>query len=417
MDLVHSDEVFDLNGNTSLEYKRCNPLLKLLGQIETIKLAAEREYYVADSLQYLFPLSFLQLYPPSDPKKPNDPRLQDDKLDFQKQNLHEFHLDDTTVVRGLVRIDHNLFPFLKVSYKGGPDSKLGRLLGESPGQYVTLSITIGSNGPTLIRVPYSHETNLYNIELWGADLPITALKEALDSKGRQSLDAGCLVNRPDLLVGNMENFGRDSLAEKDVASVDPQNVYHPILPLRLRVCWRACNKAVQDPADKAEYTYAFSMLRRGWENYLSVGVSEMTHGQPGGLQYRNLFSNYVGKCRDMLELGRTLEPWNIDAFGNKPPRDKVEPFFCVNFMDLLLLNKDTGIGLHRHRDNQEAYSIAQGRGIMVVGDWCKMPERDRCFEVRTVKSGDVVLIRGGNLHGLMNATDERLVMHVFGSYD
>jgi len=32
-------------------------------------------------------------------------------------------------------------------------------------------------------------------------------------------------------------------------------------------------------------------------------------------------------------------------------------------------------------------------------------------------SGDFVMLRGGNLHGLMNPTDEDLFLLIFGGYD
>jgi hypothetical protein len=54
---------------------------------------------------------------------------------------------------------------------------------------------------------------------------------------------------------------------------------------------------------------------------------------------------------------------------------------------------------------------------MVVGDWCKMPERDRCLEVRTLESGHLAMLKGGNLHALMNPTDEPLSLFMCGGYD
>jgi len=54
---------------------------------------------------------------------------------------------------------------------------------------------------------------------------------------------------------------------------------------------------------------------------------------------------------------------------------------------------------------------------MVVGDWCKVPECDRCLEVRTLEPGHLAMLKGGNLHGLMNHTDENLSLFMFGGYD
>jgi hypothetical protein len=43
---------------------------------------------------------------------------------------------------------------------------------------------------------------------------------------------------------------------------------------------------------------------------------------------------------------------------------------------------------------------------MVVGDLCKMPNRERCFEARTLKPGHLAMLEGGNLHSLINPSDE-----------
>ncbi len=56
-------------------------------------------------------------------------------------------------------------------------------------------------------------------------------------------------------------------------------------------------------------------------------------------------------------------------------------------------------------------------GSMVVGDWAKMPSRERCFEVRTLRSGHMAMLKGGNLHALMNSTDEDASLFMFGGYD
>ena len=90
---------------------------------------------------------------------------------------------------------------------------------------------------------------------------------------------------------------------------------------------------------------------------------------------------------------------------------------AVDYMDLHILKPDCGIGLHRHRDNQEVFLMMEGRAYMVVGDWCRMPARERSFEVRTLRAGHFAMLKGGNLHGLMNATDEDIHLFMFGGYD
>ena len=129
-----------------------------------------------------------------------------------------------------------------------------------------------------------------------------------------------------------------------------------------------------------------------------------------------LLSNY-GRFAGSGELSRGLQSWNFNAFGKKDGTGLVEPFMAVDYMDLHILMPECGIGLHRHRDNQEVFLMMEGRGYMVVGDWCKMPQRERAFEVRTLRAGHFALLKGGNLHALMNATDENIALFMFGGYD
>ncbi len=158
------------------------------------------------------------------------------------------------------------------------------------------------------------------------------------------------------------------------------------------------------------------MKLRGWDNFLAAGTSNNPHGGIGKLDYRNLISNY-GRFAGSGELARTIEPWSFDAFGNKQGQTSREEFMAVDYMDLHIVHEDCGIGLHRHRDNQEVFLMVDGRALMFVGDWCKMPERERSIEVRTLRSGHMAMLKGGNLHGVINTTDERMILFMFGGYD
>ena len=46
-------------------YDSNNPLVRVMREVERVTLAAERDAYLADSLQYLFPYRDLALYGPS----------------------------------------------------------------------------------------------------------------------------------------------------------------------------------------------------------------------------------------------------------------------------------------------------------------------------------------------------------------
>ena len=127
-------------------------------------------------------------------------------------------------------------------------------------------------------------------------------------------------------------------------------------------------------------------------------------------------SNY-GRYAGSGDLARQLEAWNFDALGSKNHGNRREDFMAVDYMDLHILRPGCGIGLHRHRDNQEVFFMMDGRGYMVVGDWAKPDGRERSFEVRTLRAGHFAMLKGGNLHGLMNPSDENMSLFMFGGYD
>lgn len=416
MNLVHTDSVFQVAKGTAPDYDRGNSLVQLMKLMQKTRLAAGRENYLAHSLQYLFPFKFLELYGPAgDDFDQPDPTKQDNKLDFQKQNVRRFHTTDTYLVRGLVSVGDWTGPFLRVSYRGGVDSKLSAASGHTLGDRIKLWLKVGASAtPQYVTVPYNPESDRYEVEFWG--YPAAGLLSQLDELGRASFDRGELLVRTDLIHGDISKFDRGGLNEVRIVNYETANTMHPVLPLHVELAWTDLSEKFWDSQDGANYQYEFNMILRGWDSYLETGISPNPHGGVGFLEYRNLMSNYGGKAgRD--ELGRTLEPWNFDAFGKKDHGGVAEKFMAVDYMDLHILKGNCGIGLHRHRDNQEIFLMMEGTAFMVVGDWCEMPERERTFEVRTLLPGHFAMLKGGNLHGLMNATDEDISLFMFGGYD
>ena len=417
MEIIHSDAVFRVTPGTTPDYDTGNPLLKLAGIIEKLSLAGSRERYDSDQLQYLFPIQSLTLYGPAGQDADIlDPTLQDNKTDFQKQNVREFVATDTYAIRGIVSVGSWSGPFLRLSYVGGPDSVLARAANSPLGDAIGLWLKVGATQTvTQLRVPYNPASHRYEIELWG--YPGNDLRTLLyDDKELAAFDRNELIVDLDLVHGDVTNFFRAGLDGKFLNEVAPTDTMHPVLPLRLEVAWVTSDGKTWDSRNGANYIYEFNMIKRGWDNYLGVGVSPNPHGGIGFLEYRNLLSNY-GRYSKMNELSRNLEAWMFDAFNSKQHTHATEPFLSVDYLDLHIMKSFCGIGLHRHRDNSEVFFIIQGRGLMVVGDWCKMPERERCFEVRTLRSGELAMLRGGNLHGLMNPTDEDTFLMMFGGYD
>lgn len=415
MFIVHADSVFKVEPDTTPPYDRGNPLLKLMNLLEKTRLAAERDFYLRDYLQYLFPFESLEFYGPQGADANNlDPQAQDNKTDFQKQNVRDFRSTDTFLIRGLVALGDWTGPFLRLSYRGGTDSRLSVATNHQLGEKIKLWIKVGAQTPALITVPYNPLSDRYEVEIWGypnADLP-----SQLDEKGSKALERGELIVRTDLIRGDRANFNREGLNDLDLRQVAPDDAMHPILPLHIELAWVNFEEKIWDSQTGANYHYEFNMMLRGWENFLGTGISSNPHGGVGFLEYRNLLSNY-GRYLTSNELGRQLESWNFDAFGSKNHGNRREDFLAVDYMDLHILKPNCGIGLHRHRDNQEVFLMMAGRGYMVIGDWCKMPERERSFEIRTLRSGHMVMLKGGNLHALMNATDEDISLFMFGGYD
>lgn len=209
---------------------------------------------------------------------------------------------------------------------------------------------------------------------------------------------------------------------------------HPIRPLVLELAWANQSANVWDSRDGQNHRYEFNMLLRGWNHYFQVGQSKNPHGGVGFLEFRNLFSGYFDHESERRaafggdwapELSRDLEGWNFDAStwhpaGRRGPKaggPKREDFLAVEYMDLHILQPDCGIGIHRHRDNQEVFFLMQGKGLMVVGDWAKFPKRQRAFEIRTMLPGDLTVCKTGQLHALYNALDEPASLFMFGGYD
>ncbi|MBO3752411.1 hypothetical protein J5X84_40680 [Streptosporangiaceae bacterium NEAU-GS5] len=411
--IVHSDSVFRVDPGKPPDYDADNPLLRLLGLVEQARLAAELDCYEPASLQYLFPIRWLELYGPTAPDTDQlDPTRQDSKTDFQKQNIRDFRLGDTRAVRGWAATGDWRGPFLRLSYRGGPDSTLSQSAGRL-GDAIGCVVTVQGAGPVTLSAPYDEDSHFYVVELWARSGD--GLRDLLGPRGRDALDTGLLQPRTDLLVGGADEFDRDRLADQDIREVSPRHAMHPILPLYADVRWtqNPDGSGVSDPPIRL----GFEMRVRGWTAYLGVGTSPHPHGGVGFLEYRNLFSNY-GRYAGDAELARPLESWNLDAFGRKGHASgDAEPFLTVDYMDLHVLDPACGIGLHRHRDNQEAFLMLDGEGTMVIGDWADSGTRNRAFEVRHLPAGHLALLKGGNLHALVNPTHRRATLFMFGGYD
>lgn len=417
MKFVESDVVQPVEKDTTPNYTAGNPIWKVAQAIENAKFAAELECYELPSVQYLFQFQHLELYGPAGGASNGQlhPINQLNKEDFQKQNIKTFTLGDCYITRGWAQAGTWRGPFLKFSYRGGLDSVLSKASQHQLGEEIKLWFRIGNHALNeLLRLPYNTETDRYELELWGYDG--NNLFDVLDEKGKAALQRGSIIVRPDIVKGKADDFARDNISDLLIAERFTDHAMHPVLPLHLELAF--CNKEenVWDSKNGGNYHFEFSMVFRGWKNFLSAGISANPHGGVGFLEYRNLMSNYFGHKR-RPEIGRNLKPWNLDAYGNMTNQERYENFMAVEYMDLHILRPSCGIGIHRHRDNQEIFFMMEGQGLMIVGDWNQHDNRERCFEVRTLCSGDMTLCKTGQLHALLNLTDMDCKLFMFGGYD
>jgi mannose-6-phosphate isomerase-like protein (cupin superfamily) len=420
----------------TFSYNKDNPLWTIAGAIERTELACGRHQYKVDSVQYLLPFDDLFLAGPSgDAWAEKDPRRQDNKNDFQKQNVRGYRLTGTQITRGYAVAGDWTGPFIRLSYTPGVVSPLGDAGDVVRDSSIVCKVKIGSAATVEVIAPYNERSHRYEVELWS--YPKADLRTQLGEKGQKALDSGELLVRPDLVRGSLADFqGID--ADKRRGSVNrqgsaltlldtaPDHAMHPIRPLKIELAWGSADRSWWDPRGRQSYVYEFNMPFRGWNAYLGAGISANPHGGVGFLEYRNLFSNYFGyeAARRAAygqdaptELSREVSPWSFDANGQKKPAAKTEPFMTVDYMDLHVLHRDTGIGIHRHRDNQEVFMLLSGKGLMLVGDWCTFPGRERSFEVRTMLAGDMTICKPGRLHALLNTLDEDITLFMFGGYD
>jgi len=421
MTIVSGDKVFPVRPPSAVDFKSNNPLARLVSLLETVDLEAERENYLLNQAQYLLPYDFLELYGPSgDAWQISDPQQQDNKEDFQKQNIRDFRCTDTILARGwaTTRGDSGegdwTGPFLFLSYRAGPDSNLSQASGHKLGARLRVYLKIGNGAGVKLDVPYNPLAGRYQLEIWG--YAGNDLRGKLGSKGQAAFDRGGLIADAALVKGAYADFAREGLDNRDMRNVAPDNLMHPILPLTLELGWADETETWWDSRMGANYRYRFNMIYRGWDNFLQVGVSEAPHGGFGFLHFRNVLSNYFA-FRNSGELGQDIEPWMFDGDGNKASAPRHQPFMALHYMDLHVLKPECGIGIHRHRDNQEIFFLLSGVGIMVTGDWCQFPDRERSFEIRTMTPGSFSLLKPGNLHALYNVTDEDIALLMFGGYD
>ncbi|MEH0155559.1 hypothetical protein V6R21_15540 [Limibacter armeniacum] len=415
-----NDDIFISAEGGAPNYNVKNPVWKLAGLVQKVDMAAEREFYLGDSLDYLFPFRHLVLYNEAGKEAGPvvEPRDQDNKNDFQKQNIKDFIIEHFYLVRGYATVEGKAYPFLKVSYDAGTGTPLSEATGHNLGKYLHVWLKVRDNQVAdLIKLPYNEANDRYEVELWG--FTDGDLYSKLDTKGQKAMEREGIIIRTDLIKGSAFDFTRERVESmKKTYVMSKEHTMHPILPLPVELAFTDVNERHWDSLDGRNYRVVFNMLFRGWNNYIQGGVSANPHGGVGHLEFRNLFSNYFTHTNHLgNELKKDVYSWNFDAHGNRSEEYFTEKFMAVEYMDLHILKSNCVIGIHRHRDNQEIFMMMKGSAMMVTGDWIKFPDRMRAFEVKNMREGDLVLCKNGMLHSLVNLTDEDIQLFMFGGYD
>ncbi len=237
MEILHGDRVFRVPAGETPNYNSDNPLLSLTALVEDAAFAVDREWYLRDHLQFLFPISSLELYGPAgDDADQLDPRSQNNKTDFQKQNLKTITMAPTQLVRGWVSTGGWIGPFLRLTYQAGPGTPLWDATDGSPGTIIRLWLKVGNRTCAApLFVPYNEASGRYEVEIWGYTGP--DLRTILRDDSLQALQTGALLVDPYLVTGNLSDFDQERITDLDMRSVSPECTMHPILPLHIECAW------------------------------------------------------------------------------------------------------------------------------------------------------------------------------------
>jgi mannose-6-phosphate isomerase-like protein (cupin superfamily) len=395
---VSTDRITPIPAGTCPDFGHQNPILRLSELIARTGLAAERQAYLTEHTHYLFPFDELSLFEQGGADVP-----------YLEQIVHGFRTADTYLMRGWATAGEWTGPFLRVSYRGGPDSLLSEKANHQLGPTIKLWLKVRDRvSATLFTVPYNPATGRYDLELWG--FRGNNLHAHLDDKGRAAVDRGELLVCPELLPGSFADFANAASAGRPITQVATDSVMHPVLPLPVQLGWCDLNQRFWDSQDGANYRYEFSMALRGWDHFLEAVPHLMPMGGLGVAHHRTLFTNYLPG--GLQELSRPFPNSNGEEAAEQRERG-----MRVERMDLVVAKKNCAIGLHRHRDNHEALLVLDGEGLVVTGDWRPLPARGRCFEARMLRPGHMVLLQPGQLFGFVNTNDGDTALFVFGAND
>ncbi len=360
------------------DYDRDNPIATLTQRAKSIALAAGPDLYVADSLHYIFPLASFGL--PSE-----DPALATDGRASTKEALRSYRLGGYYLVKGLVNFGGSRRNFLR----------------------------IGSTGPlanaAAVEVQLNdvrRQTRMHAgaVEFW--NLSSDAVDSLPDTVRHAVKDGGVVLDAA-FPPGNPLDYQPSRVKGTIWDAGDRNDINHPLRAVKIRLRFL-------DSGGKtlASHEAAFKMIRRGFDSFRSSRWSNNAHGGTGSIE-STVF--YVSEFNDPDHILRDVAAGRPLSNGEAAPASAIERFFPAKYMQYIRFGPSASIGIHRHKDFLDAFWVTKGSGMGVLLDAQPFGGAEPTAELRRLRAFEGMIVRPGQMHGILRDTDEPLEMFAFGA--
>ncbi len=370
------------------DYDRDNPIATLTARAKGAPLAGGAAMYDRDSLHYLAPLVSFGL--PSE-----DSSIAHDGRASTQEALRRYTLGDYYVVKGHLRFGGTPRNFLKIGYAPAP--------GSAERVPLTLEIEAGAVSRR-VAMPYHAATAEYAAEFW-AIAPSDA--SALGPQARAAIEQGRIIADASFPPGNPLDYQPSRIRTTAWEAGDAADINHPLRPARLRLAIRGPSGVLAGP-----HVLAYKMIRRGFDAFRSDRWSQNPHGGTGSTEsilFYNADSNDPDHILRTVGAGRPL------ASGAAAREETVERFFTAKYMQYVRFGPGASIGIHRHKDFMDAFWVTRGSGMGVVADAVALDGTERTVELRRLRAFEGMIVRPGQMHGILRDSEEPLEMFAFGA--
>jgi len=280
------------------------------------------------------------------------------------------------VVKGLISFGGSPRNFLKVGYLGFAGDK----------QPVTAEIGVNAVRKK-VSMQYSAEEGCHALEVWALPAGEAA---SLPTSIRQAIERGTIVLDPALLPGNPLDYQPVRIKSSAWETGDANDPNHPLRPARVGLTFQSASGKSDGP-----HQVAFKMIRRGFQNYRSDRWGNNPHGGTGSTESILFFND---------------ESNDPDHISRKPGEG-----FPVKYMMYVRFGPGASIGIHRHQGNVDSFWITRGSGMGVVADAVELDGAERTVELRRIQAFEGMIVRPGQMHGLLRDTEDDLEMFALGA--